>query len=138
MSLLTKKSIYGLIAIYELYKHKESQKPTQLRDISTKTGISQSYLEQILSGLKNANIVTSTRGAKGGYRLRDNHEDILIKDIIMVLDGEISCIKDDIQNPMFDLFFRDCDKQIVQIFDKSLSYLEIFEKKITNHIDYSI
>jgi len=138
MSLLTKKSIYGLMAIYELYKNKEIQKPMQLRDISVKTGISQSYLEQILLELKRANIVSSTRGSKGGYRLRDNHEDILIKDIIVMLDGEINCTKNEIQSPMFDLFFYDCDKQIVQVFDKPLSYLEIYEQKITNRIDYSI
>ncbi len=138
MSLITKKSIYGLMAIYELYKQRESLSPLQLRDISKITNVPQNYLEQIFIELKKANLVYSIRGAKGGYKISQNEREILIKDIIITLDGEISTIKNETTNPAFNLFFDDCDKQLVLIFDKPLSYIEDFEQKLTKQINYSI
>ncbi len=138
MALITKKSIYGLMAIYELYKQRESSNPLQLRDISKITSVPQNYLEQIFIELKKANLVYSIRGAKGGYKISQNEREILIKDIIITLDGKICTIKNETTNPAFNLFFNDCDEQLVLIFDKPLSYIEDFEQKLTKQINYSI
>ncbi len=138
MSLLTKKSIYGLMAVYELYKLKESSNLMQLRDISNITGIPRNFLEQIFIELKKANLVKSIRGAKGGYKITDNANEIKIKEVITVLDGEISTIKDETTNPVFNLFFNDCDKKLVEIFDKPLSSLEEYELMLNKQVNYSI
>ncbi len=138
MSLLTKKSIYGLIAIYELYKQKNSSNPVQLRDISNRTGIPRNYLEQIFIELKKANLITSIRGAKGGYKITNSKNEIKIKEIISVLDGEICSAKERTNNPVFDLFFSDCDKKLVDIFDKPLSSLEEYELTLSKQVNYSI
>jgi len=138
MSLLTKKSVYGLMAIYELYRQKDSLKPIQLKDISKSTGISQNYLEQIVIELKKANFIKSTRGAKGGYKIVNDEREILIKDVIVVLDGELCTIKDETKNPVFNLLFDDFDKKLVQIFDKPLSYIENYEQMLNNQINYII
>jgi Rrf2 family protein len=138
MSLLTKKSVYGLMAIYELYKQKDSFGPIQLKDISKSTGIPQNYLEQIVIELKKANLIKSTRGAKGGYKIVDREREILIKDVVMILDGELSTIKDETKNPIFNLLFDDFDKKLVQIFNKPLSYIENYEQMLNNQINYSI
>lgn len=138
MSLLTKKSIYGLIAIYELYKQKNSSNPMQLRDISNATGIPHNYLEQIFTELKKANLIISIRGAKGGYKITGNADEIKIKEVITVLDGEICTIKDETANPVFNLFFNDCDKKLINIFDKPLSSLEEYELMLNGQFNYVI
>ena len=138
MSLLSKKSIYGLMAIYDLYKQKDSSNPIQLKDISNATGIPRNYLEQIFLELKKANLVNSIRGAKGGYKIANNANEIKIKEIITVLEGEISTIKDETANPIFNLFFNDCDKKLVDIFDKPLSSLEEYELMLSEQVNYSI
>ncbi len=138
MALLTKKSIYGLMAIYELYSRKEDLKPMHLKDISKATDVPQSYLEQIFIELKKANLISSTRGAKGGYSISKREKEILIKDILVVLDGEICTIKDRTNNPVFDTFFNDCNRELNAIFDKPLSYIDDYKQLIANQINYSI
>ncbi len=138
MALLTKKSIYGLMAIYQLYRLKESEKPIQIKDISKATNIPHAYLEQIFMELKKANLIYSIRGPKGGYGLSQNSKEILIKDIIIVLDGEISTIKGETTDPLFNLFFDDCNKQLIEIFKKPISCLSDYELMLENQINYSI
>ncbi|NOX14574.1 MAG: Rrf2 family transcriptional regulator [Epsilonproteobacteria bacterium] len=138
MALLTKKSIYGLMAIYELYKHKNAKQPIQLKDISDNTDIPKNYLEQILAELKKANFINSTRGAKGGYKFADNLQEPLIKDIIIVLDGQLHISKEKTTNPIFNLFFEDCDKKLIQMFEKPLSHMETYEQILSNQINYTI
>ncbi|MCF6173149.1 MAG: Rrf2 family transcriptional regulator [Campylobacteraceae bacterium] len=138
MALLTKKSIYGLMAIYELYKHKNSQQTIGLKDISEHTDIPKNYLEQILVELRKANFINSTRGAKGGYKFTDNSQEPLIKDIIMALDGQLHINKEKTTNPVFNLFFKDCDEKLIEIFEKPLSHMETYEQILSNQINYTI
>jgi len=138
MSLLTKKSIYGLMAIYELYKQKDSLKPIQLKDISKSASIPQGYLEQIFIELKKANLIKSIRGAKGGYVFNNNQGETLIKDVIIVLDGEICTAKDETKSAVFNLLFLEFDKQLIHIFDKPLSYIQNYEHMLNNQMTYSI
>ncbi len=138
MSLLTKKSVYGLMAIYELYKQKDSLKPIQLKDISKSTSIPQSYLEQIFIELKKANLIKSIRGARGGYVFNDNQRETLIKDVIIVLDGEICTVKDGTKSAVFNLLFSEFDKKLTHIFDKPISYIQNYEQMLNNQMTYSI
>ena len=126
------------MAIYQLYKLKESTKPIQIKDISKSTNIPHTYLEQIFMELKKADLIYSTRGPRGGYSISSGSKEILIKDIIIVLDGEISTIKGEATDPMFNLFFNDCNKQLIEIFKKPLSYLDKYELMLENQINYSI
>ena len=138
MALLTKKSIYGLIAIYELYKQKDSSSPMQLKTISDNTNISKNYLEQIFIELKKANLVNSIRGSKGGYQIANSENEILIKDVILALDGNISTTKDNIENSVFAMFFDDCNQKLLEIFNKPISIIEEYELMLTRQLNYSI
>ncbi len=62
MPLISTKGVYGLAAIYELSKHKDDT-PMQIKDISANASIPQNYLEQLLSKLRRADLLISTRGA---------------------------------------------------------------------------
>lgn len=80
---------YGLRALLEIAVQSE-QGPITIRDISRKQHMSVSYLEQILHRLKKAGIVKSIRGARGGYQLAREGEQITVNQVIRALDGPIS------------------------------------------------
>jgi Rrf2 family iron-sulfur cluster assembly transcriptional regulator len=64
--------------------------PVSVRDIATRTGLPQPYLEQILLALKGAGLVRSKRGVGGGYVLARSPEDITLGDIVSAVDGPIT------------------------------------------------
>jgi len=61
-----------------------------LKDIAKRQGISAKYLWQIITHLKSAKLVISSRGAKGGYLLAKAPDKIKIKEIITVLGDSLS------------------------------------------------
>lgn len=63
--------------------------PTSVRDIATRTGLPQPYLEQILLTLKGAGLVKSKRGVGGGYVLAKSPEEITIGAVVRAVDGPI-------------------------------------------------
>jgi Rrf2 family iron-sulfur cluster assembly transcriptional regulator len=56
--------------------------PVNLSEISLKQNIDSGYLEQIFIQLKKAQLVSSVRGAKGGYVLLRDAKEILLTDIM--------------------------------------------------------
>lgn len=57
-------------------------------------GIPASFLEGILASLRRAGIVTSRRGAAGGYRLAKAADTISIADVIRAVDGPLVYVRD--------------------------------------------
>jgi len=62
----------------------------KIRDIAIDSDLPEKFLELILLELKNARIVESVRGAKGGYRLRRAPEEIQLSEIIRLVDGPLA------------------------------------------------
>lgn len=62
----------------------------KIRDIAIESALPEKFLELILLELKNARIVDSVRGAKGGYRLRRDPADIKLSEIIRLVDGPLA------------------------------------------------
>lgn len=56
--------------------------PVTGRDIAAKERLPADYVEQILLRLRRAGVVTSTRGAKGGYMLSRPPAEITMRDVI--------------------------------------------------------
>jgi len=69
-----------------------------LKDISKSQDISEKYLSQIVIPLRGAGLISSLRGAHGGYRLSKAPSEISLKDIMDVLEGDSSLV-DCIKNP---------------------------------------
>jgi Rrf2 family protein len=91
------KEQYGLRAMAELAKQYGAG-PTSLSTVSEVQGISLDYLEQIVPALRDAELVVSTRGAKGGYELARPPDQITVAEILRALEGEIlpvRCVVDD-------------------------------------------
>jgi len=81
--ILTTRGRYAVMAIIDLLEDSFcNQKPTSLMSISKRQNISLSYLEQIFSNLRKADIVKSIKGPGGGYILKKNPSEITISQII--------------------------------------------------------
>jgi Rrf2 family iron-sulfur cluster assembly transcriptional regulator len=82
---LTTKGRYAVTAVLDLALHQD-EGPVSLAAISERQQISLSYLEQLFAKLRRNDIVTSTRGPGGGYRLKNPASDISISDVIQAVD----------------------------------------------------
>lgn len=85
---LSTKSRYGLRAIFDIAYH-ASGLPTQIKEISKRQGVTPRYLEQIFQRLKEAGLVKSIRGPKGGYYLAREPEKISVADVILAVEETI-------------------------------------------------
>jgi Rrf2 family protein len=72
---------YGVICALHLAR-RVTEGPVTGRDIAESERLPGDYVEQILLRLRRAGIVASTRGARGGYMLARNAEQISIRDVI--------------------------------------------------------
>lgn len=89
---ISKRSRYGLRMMLELALN-YGREPVQISEIAQKEEISKKYLGQLIIPLKNAGYVSSIRGAYGGYILAKPPKDITLKEIFMVLEGDISLVE---------------------------------------------
>lgn len=86
---LSSKCRYGIRAIIEIARNYQ-QRPTKRKEIAASQNLDDSYLENILIDLKNKNIVTALRGAKGGFILRRAPDEITLLQVIESLQGDLS------------------------------------------------
>jgi Rrf2 family protein len=90
---ISQKGLYALQAIMMLARHHNTGS-IRVREIASEEDLPQKFLELILLELKNARIVESVRGAKGGYRLRRDPTDIRVSEIVRMIDGPIAPLGD--------------------------------------------
>lgn len=72
---------YGLICALHLAR-RVGDGPVTGRDIAAREKLPGDYVEQILLRMRRANIVTSTRGARGGYSLSRPPAEITVRDVM--------------------------------------------------------
>jgi len=89
---LTTKGRYAVTAMLDLAIHTDS-KPVTLAEISTRQGISLSYLEQLFARLRRSGLVLSVRGPGGGYRLGDTSAAITVAGIIAAVDESVDATR---------------------------------------------
>lgn len=93
---LSTRGKYGLYAMYYLAEH-QGEGPQSLQSIAT-TGVPKQYLEQLLGNLRRAGLVTSVRGAQGGYQIARPPGEITILDVMDAMEGPLSlseCMSDE-------------------------------------------
>ena len=69
-----------------------------LKTIADRQGISMKYLEAIVGSLKRAELLDSTRGKEGGYKLCREPKDYKVGEILRCMEGNlapVSCINPD-------------------------------------------
>lgn len=72
---------YGLICALHL-AHRVGEGPVSGREIAERERLPADYVEQILLRLRRAELINSTRGAKGGYTLAREPREISVRDVI--------------------------------------------------------
>jgi len=80
----SKKTKYSLRAL--VYMACNPEKKFSVKEISEKEDISKRYLEQIFLTLKKSGLITSTKGAQGGYLLARSPKEISVADILNVME----------------------------------------------------
>ncbi|MEO7456662.1 MAG: Rrf2 family transcriptional regulator [Gemmatimonadaceae bacterium] len=78
---ITTQAEYGLICALHLAR-RVGEGPVTGREIASSERLPADYVEQIMLKLRRASIVTSTRGAHGGYQLARAPEAITVHDVI--------------------------------------------------------
>jgi Rrf2 family iron-sulfur cluster assembly transcriptional regulator len=89
---LTTKGRYAVTAMLDLVLHSQNT-PVTLTEIATRQTISLSYLEQLFSRLRKADLVKGVRGPGGGYRLRQTPDLISVASIIEAVNEPIDSTK---------------------------------------------
>lgn len=93
----TTKAEYGVRLLIELGRQGTDQ-PVSLKAVSDAENLPLAYLERIVALLKRAELVESTRGAHGGYRLARAPGDIAMDEVVLALEGSLApmeCFVDD-------------------------------------------
>lgn len=70
----------------------QDDQPVPKKRIAEQEGISTDYIEQIIVPLKNAGLVNSVRGLRGGFRLAKDPAKITIYDILSASEGDINLV----------------------------------------------
>lgn len=95
------RSDYGTRAIIDLaIRHGEG--PVQSADIAARQAIPEAYLEQLLTALRKAGLVRSTRGPHGGHELARPPSEMTLCDVVAALDGPLTVL-----DPLTDPVSRD-------------------------------
>jgi Rrf2 family protein len=111
---ISQKGLYALQAMMMLARH-YNQGAIRIRDIAYEEVLPEKFLELILLELKNARIVESVRGAKGGYQLRRDPSEIRLSEIMRLIDGPLAPFGDAEQ--LRSLIDRDAEhRSLYQVF----------------------
>lgn len=86
---ISQKGLYALQAITTL-GHRYGTGAVKIRQIAIENDLPEKFLELILLEMKNARIVESIRGARGGYQLRRPPSEIALSEIIRLVDGPLA------------------------------------------------
>ena len=89
---LSTRSRYGTRILLELARQSD-HRPVQVSEISRLQEIPVKYLEQLIRTLKKAGLITSVRGAKGGYNLSSRPETISLGAIVRLFEEQHELVK---------------------------------------------
>jgi Rrf2 family protein len=90
---ISQKGLYAMQALTALARRYPGD-AMKIHDIAQEEGLPEKFLEAILRDLKYARLVTSTRGARGGYQLRRAPDQIFLGEVLRRIDGPLSPFED--------------------------------------------
>ena len=80
------KGDYGLRAVLDLAE-RYGQGPVQSEAIARRQGVSEAYLDQLLTLLRRSGLVRSVRGPRGGHELARPASEITLMQVLSALEG---------------------------------------------------
>ena len=93
---ITSKGRYALRVMLDLAQNPDDAF-VSLKTVADRQQISMKYLEAIVANLKKAELLESTRGKEGGYRLVKSPAEYTVEEILRSIEDNlapVSCIKD--------------------------------------------
>jgi Rrf2 family protein len=134
---------YGIIAIMDIAMHFEENQSVTSLQISERHGISKKFLEQIMTSLRTAKLVTALKGSKGGYKLTTEAKNINLAEILNALDVTIletplksnPCNSSNINNVINHQVWERMNQSIVDIANSITLQDLIDEFKKTNSLE---
>ena len=118
---ISTKGRYGLRAIIDLALNSHGEH-VSLVSIAERQDISKNYLEQVFSTLRKAGIVTSIKGAQGGYELAMDPASITVGEILRALEGSLS-LADDSNDMEKNKIERCIQKNVWKRIDESVNHV---------------
>lgn len=82
------RSDYGVRAVIDLAR-RFGEGPVQSAEIAARESIPEAYLEQLLTSLRKAGLVRSSRGPRGGHELARDPGVVVVGEIIAALEGPL-------------------------------------------------
>jgi Rrf2 family protein len=90
---ISAKADYAVRAMIVLARrHARGPEPVKTEEMARAAGIPAKFLEAILAQLKREGLVTSKRGAEGGYRLTRGPDAVSVADILRAVDGPLALV----------------------------------------------
>jgi Rrf2 family iron-sulfur cluster assembly transcriptional regulator len=80
----SKKLLYAIEAVVDI-AYNSGGEPVQIRDVTSRQGVPQRYLEQVMQRLVRAGILKGIRGPRGGYLLGRERSKICVGDVARVV-----------------------------------------------------
>lgn len=96
---ISTKGRYALRMLLDLAEH-ENGGFIALKDIASRQNISKKYLEQIVPILNKSDVLQTTRGFQGGYRLAKSPDKYTVGDILRLTEGSLSPVACMDQDPI--------------------------------------
>lgn len=134
---ISSKTVYAIAALQQLGEIQENE-VLKIKDIAAKAAIPQNFLEQILLELKKQGLLTSVKGAYGGYKLAKELKDITLKDVVEILESDIFTPILQPENKGLQFFWDDVRSNVTELFEIPLSELMNYQLKATQTLNYSI
>ena len=94
---ISTKGRYALRMMLDLAEHQKDGF-VALKDIAERQYISKKYLEQIVPSLNKADVLRTTRGFQGGYRLAKSPDSYTVGEILRLTEGSlapVACLEHD-------------------------------------------
>jgi Rrf2 family cysteine metabolism transcriptional repressor len=88
---LSTRGRYGIHAMYDLACYHQSE-PQSIKAIAERQHIPEAYLEQLIAVLRRNGLVSSVRGAQGGYLLARRPGEITVGEVLRVLEGDLALV----------------------------------------------
>lgn len=88
---ISTKGEYGIRAMLYIATHGDEDSVTS-HEIASRQAIPEPYLRQILAQLAKSGLVRSSRGPQGGHALARPAEEIPVRDVLMVLEGQTTSV----------------------------------------------
>jgi Rrf2 family protein len=125
---ISARSRYATRILIDLAMNEEDA-PVRTTSISERTGITVQFIEQILKPLRQAELVTSKRGATGGYHLNKPANEISLGEVIRIMEGPLSltdCCEDaDLCNRSGACLTRDAWRRVSTVLANALDSIKL-------------